>query len=106
MYLMYIDESGDTGKVNSPTRYFVLSAIVLHEDKWLDVLDDLILFRRQLKNRYGLRMKEEIHAAEWLNKNPQLRANILKHDRLDILKKSLKWLNQRNDISIFSVTMR
>ena len=48
-------------------------------------------------------MKEEIHASEWLNKNPKLKANILKHDRLDILKKCLKWLNVRNDISIYSI---
>ena len=33
MYLMYIDESGDTGTNNSPTQYFVLSAIVIHEEK-------------------------------------------------------------------------
>lgn len=103
MYLMYIDESGDTGTNNSPTDYFVLSAMVVHEEKWLDILDDLIVFRRYLNSRYGLRMKEEIHAAEWLNKNPNLRANIQKNDRLDILKKCLKWLDQRNDISIFSV---
>ncbi len=100
---MYIDESGDTGVLNSPTRYFVLSAIVVHEDKWLGVLDDLIVFRKFLKSRYNLRMKDEIHAAEWLNKKPKIKATIQKHDRLDILKKCLKWLDQRNDISIYSV---
>lgn len=103
MYLMYIDESGDTGTNNSPTQYFVLSAIVIHEEKWLEVLDDLILFRKYLKQRFGLGMNEEIHAADWLNKDPKLKANIVKNDRLDILKKCLNWLNQRNDISIYSV---
>lgn len=103
MYLMYVDESGDTGKNNSETQYFVLSGIVLHEDSWLNMLSDLVDFRRYLRTRYGLGMKEEIHAAEWLNRNPKLRANIPKYDRLDILKKCLKWLNQRDDISIYSV---
>ena len=103
MYLLYVDESGDTGHVNSPTNHFVLSAIVFHEDKWLDILDNLIGFRRYLKSRYGLAMKEEIHASEWLNKNPKLKANIPKHDRLDILKKCLKWLDLRNVISIYTV---
>ena len=31
MYLMYVDESGDSGLVNSPTRYFVLTGMVVHE---------------------------------------------------------------------------
>jgi hypothetical protein len=103
MYLMYIDESGDTGINNSPTKYFVLSAIVIHEEKWLEVLDDLINFRKYLKQRFGLGMREEIHAADWLNKDPKLKANIAKNDRLDILKKCLIWLSQRNDLSIYSV---
>lgn len=100
---MYVDESGDTGHNNSQTQYFVLSAIILHEDSWLNMLSDLVDFRRYLRTRYGLGMREEIHAAEWLNRNPKLRANIPKYDRLDILKKCLKWLNQRDDISIYSV---
>lgn len=100
---MYVDESGDTGHNNSQAQYFVLSGIVLHEDSWLNMLSDLVDFRRYLRRRYGLGMREEIHAAEWLNRNPNLRAKIPKYDRLDILKKCLKWLNQRDDISIYSV---
>lgn len=34
MYLMYVDESGDIGLVNSPTHYFVLVGLVLHELRW------------------------------------------------------------------------
>ena len=44
MYLMYVDESGDIGPVaKSPTRYFILSAIVIHEMKWRDILHDLAI---------------------------------------------------------------
>jgi hypothetical protein len=28
MFLMYVDESGDPGLINSPTRYYVLSGLV------------------------------------------------------------------------------
>lgn len=31
MYFMYVDESGDPGMLVSPTRYFVLSGLVVHE---------------------------------------------------------------------------
>ncbi len=32
---MYVDESGDMGLVNSPTRFFVLSGVVIHEMRFL-----------------------------------------------------------------------
>ncbi len=103
MYLIYVDESGDTGLINSPTNFFVLSAIVIHESAWMNVLDDLINFRRYLKIRYGIMMKEEIHASEFVNGKNKLRNPIAKHDRIDLLKKCLKWLNSRNDVSIITV---
>ena len=43
MYLMYVDESGDTGLVNSPTAYFVLSGIIVHESNWRQFLNHLVL---------------------------------------------------------------
>ena len=39
MYLMYVDESGDTGMVRSPTTHFVLSSIVVHETRWLEFIN-------------------------------------------------------------------
>lgn len=103
MFLMYIDESGDVGHNNSPTQYFVLSAIILHETDWQNILDDLILFRRSLKKKFGLKMNEEIHASEFINGSPKLNANISRNDKLDILKKCLKWLDSRTDISIVTI---
>jgi Protein of unknown function (DUF3800) len=100
---MYVDESGDPGKNNSPTRYFVLSAIIFHESYWLNILDDLINFKRQLKDRYGLLIKEEIHASVFISGRPKLKNTIARNDRLDLLKKCLDWLSSRPDISIISV---
>lgn len=42
MYLLYVDESGDVGIKNSPTKYFVLSALIIHESKWRNTLDELV----------------------------------------------------------------
>ncbi len=103
MYFMYVDESGDCGIKNSPNRYFVLSAIVLHETNWQYILNDIINFRRYLKKEHGLLMKEEIHAAEFINGHPRLKASISKNDKMNILRKSLKFLNNKKGISIFSV---
>ena len=100
---MYSDESGDVGTRNSPSNYFVLSSLIIHEANWLPLLDDLIDFRRALKNRYELLMSEEIHASEFINGRLSLQANIARNDRLDLLKKCLKWLSLRNDISLITV---
>ncbi len=89
MYLMYVDESGDVGHHNSPSRYFVLSAIVLHENQWQNILDDLVRFRKYLKNRYGLEMQEEIHASVFLNGSANLKATLTRNAKLDLLKKCL-----------------
>ncbi|MBP6627057.1 MAG: DUF3800 domain-containing protein [Arenimonas sp.] len=85
MHLMYVDESGDPGMVNSPTRYFVLSGLVIHELSWLATLDSLIEFRRRMRERFGLKLREEIHAAHFVRGTDAL-SRIAKHDRLAILR--------------------
>jgi hypothetical protein len=103
MYLTFIDESGDVGLVNSPSNYFVLSALIIQESYWLTFIDDLIGFRRYLKKKYGLLMREEIHAGVFINGHNKLKGKIKRNTRLNILKECLKWLNTRPEISIITV---
>jgi hypothetical protein len=102
MYMMYVDESGDPGVHNSPTRYFILSAIVVHELRWNTFLDNLIAFRKLLKQTKGLKMREEIHASHFINNSKKIKY-IKRNDRLDILKKCINWLSCQNEISIITV---
>jgi len=60
---MYVDESGDIGLTQSPTRYFVLCGLVIHELRWREYFDELLTFRRFLRQQYGLKLREELHAA-------------------------------------------
>lgn len=103
MYLMYVDESGDPGRVNSPTNFYILSAVVLHESYWLSFLNEAIEFRRELKRTKGLLMKEEIHAADFVTKRIKLASGISRNERMDILKKCIQWLGKRPYISIITV---
>lgn len=103
MYLVYVDESGDVGTVNSPSQNFVLSGMVFHESNWLPFLNDIILFRKALKAKYGLKLKDEIHASEFINGRPVCRAYINRYDRLMILKECLDYLNSKNFISIVTL---
>ena len=109
---MYVDESGDIGlPPTSPTRFFILSAIVIHEMKWRDILQDLVHFRKMLKTSKGLKFKEEIHCVDFISRPGPLvritrndRLDIIK-DRLDIIKKCIDWLNSQPYMSIYSVVV-
>lgn len=99
---MYIDESGDVGLNNSPTRYFILSGIVLHELRWKTTLTELVNFRKMLRDTKDLKLREEIHCRDFINKPGDLK-RIKRNDRLDIIKKCIDWLNTQSDLSVFSV---
>lgn len=64
MYLAYFDESGDSGIANSPTRFFVLSALLIHERDWLGGLDQLVEMRRAIKQKHGISTRPELKSTE------------------------------------------
>lgn len=102
MYLMYVDESGDTGLINSPTRFFVLSGIVIHEMRWNEYLEQLIAFRQRINTRFGFKLREEIHSGTILTK-PRDLARIPKYERLAILRMFADEVASMSDISIINV---
>jgi hypothetical protein len=105
MYIMYVDESGDPGVHNSPTNYFILSALVLHESCWRSALDELISFRKHLRDTTGLKLREEIHATHFINK-PGKMQRIPRHQRLDIIKQCIDWVALRtSNIKVISVVI-
>jgi hypothetical protein len=104
LYLMYVDESGDTGTVNSPTNWFALSGLVLHELRWLKTLNALIDFRRYLRQKYGLKLREEVHATEFIHRPGDL-ARIPKHQRLLLLGEVLNFEAALSGVSILNVVV-
>src|SRR5437764_852644 len=68
MYLFYFDESGDSGHpalVNTPTKYFVLCCVTIHQDKWRAGLDKLIELRSNMRRHYCLRVRGEVKATDF-----------------------------------------
>jgi hypothetical protein len=102
MYLMYVDESGDTGLIGSPTRYFILSGIVLHELRWRDYLEQLIEFRKRMLKTFGLHLREEIHASQFIT-NPKNVGRIRKNNRLTILRDFANELSTMSDLNVINV---
>lgn len=58
MYTIYIDDSGDPGlkSKGSPTHAFALTAVVVSDIEWLNVLDALVDFRRYIRDAFGVRV--------------------------------------------------
>lgn len=104
MYLMYVDESGDVGINNSPTKYFVLSAIVIHELRWKHFLQNIVDFKREIKSIKGMNFREEIHCNELISRPRKLK-RIKRNERLDIIKRAITFLNSQHDIKVFSVVV-
>lgn len=84
---MYVDESGDPGIHQYGSPYFILSGIIVPEQEWAKYLDRLKQFRKSIKTRYGLRVREELHASELIRvKNIEAYKNIRKSDRIQIMR--------------------
>ncbi len=104
MYFLYVDESGDTGIVNSPSSFYILSGIVVHELEWHNTLEKIIDFRRCLRKDFGLKLREEIHAMNFIH-NPGATARIPKYRRLRILREVLDFEASLSSISILNVVV-
>lgn len=103
MYMMYVDESGDTGLNQSPTSHFVLVGIVVHESRWRSFMEAMVQFRRVMRTAHGLPLRTEIHSAEYIRRPPV--AGISKHERLAILRNMLDELAKLTTISITGVVV-
>ncbi len=90
--------------VNSPTRYFVLSGLVLHESRWLPYMDQLIAFRKRLRNAPGLLLKHEIHAAHFIS-SPGPAAYLKRDVRLSILRFFANELSGMTDFRTINVVV-
>lgn len=104
MYLLYVDESGDPGLTGSPTRYFVLSGLVVHELRWAAYLDKLIAFRGRMRSTFGLKLREEFHSSQLLSRPRQL-VRIKRNDRLTMIRAFANQLGQLPDLSVINVVV-
>jgi hypothetical protein len=60
MHLAYVDESGSVGANSSLT--FTLGCVMVDAARWADVFDDVIGYRRYLRDTFGVPVRAEIKA--------------------------------------------
>lgn len=100
MYMMYVDESGDTGLAGSPTDFFALSGIVVHERQWRTFMDALAQFRKTMRTVHQLPIRAEIHASEFIKSKVH---GMARYTRLAILRNTLDELAKMPYLSITNV---
>ncbi len=104
MFLLYVDESGDVGLAKGASRFFVLSGLVIHELRWLPTLQAVTAFRRQLRDKFTLKLREEIHASVMMH-SPGALARISKPHRLQILREVVAFEAGMADVSLLHVVV-
>ncbi len=74
MHFMYVDESGDPGLVlpgmpigRQPSRHYIVSGFVIAADEWREYLQQMVDIRRQMKAKYGLNVRAELHGSSIIN---------------------------------------
>lgn len=84
---MYVDESGDPGISQYSSKHYILTGIIIHQSEWTKFLSRLKILRAELKNKFGLNVRNEFHSAEIFRVNNNLAyKKIRKKDRIEMFK--------------------
>lgn len=59
--LVYFDETGDDGANTLSSNQFVLTSIYMQTDTWQENFNKIRNCRKELKDRFGFHISEEIH---------------------------------------------
>jgi hypothetical protein len=63
MLFAYVDESGNTGEVaNGGSATYSIGCVLVDAESWASSFDQMLAYRRYLRDSYGLRVRSEIKA--------------------------------------------
>ncbi len=65
-YIAYFDETGDDGANTASSDVFVLTSIYMNTSVWQNNFDKFKHFRKEIKNKYGLHVSEEMHTKHFV----------------------------------------
>jgi hypothetical protein len=106
MYLAYLDESGDAGVHNSPTQFFVLSCVLVHESSWLQTLDAVVSLRRDLRVVHNIPTRPELKGRHFRKgRGPLARLGWSLNDRMQLLRELLQAIGANVPVRVFAVAI-
>ncbi len=106
MYLTYVDDAGDPGLKNSPTRHRVLVGVLVQERDWSQALDGLVDLRRRLQATYGIPMRARVKSHDFLRGTGCLRDLRLPfRTRYRMLRGIFRYQAQELPLRVFAVAI-
>ena len=85
--LVYFDETGDDGLIKTSSETFILTSVYMSSENWQKNYNQMKFLRKELKEKYGFHVKEEMHTKHFLtDKDPYRKYNWSKETKLEILK--------------------
>jgi hypothetical protein len=96
MRLIYIDDSGDE-------QTSVFSAICVKDERWRECFRMLKEYRTDLRKRYGVFVRRELHATELVGGRGQISDRVVtKHQRSVIFDETIQLVARMPDIKILN----
>ncbi len=99
MHLAYVDDSGGADT-------FTLACVIVEASSWPEVLDDLLGFRRFLRDRFGLPVRAEVKANHILRNAGVFRTFALSEPARFGLYRGFMRLQAKLGLSVFAVMIR
>ena len=86
-YIAYFDETGDDGVTMNSSDHFILTSLYMPAESWQQNFEKMRILRRELKDKYGFHVSEEMHTKHFLtDKNPYREYHWSKETKQDIIK--------------------
>jgi hypothetical protein len=104
VHFAYVDESGDSGPAGS--RTYTLAAILVDAAQWPTVFDELIAFRRFLRDRFGIPVRAEIKANHLLRNGGVFRPLGLSESARFAVYRAHMRLQEKLELQTFAVVIR
>jgi hypothetical protein len=105
MYLAYVDESGDDGTKRGSSTSYALGCVMIDGADWARTFDQMIAFRRFVRDRFGIPVRAELKANHLLRNGGVLRSRSLSEMARFKLYRSLMRIQPKLEMTTFAVVI-
>lgn len=105
MYLAYVDESGDDGTKKGSSRSYAIGCVMIDARDWTSTFDQMIAFRRFLRDRFRVPVRAELKAQYLLRNRGPLLERPLSETARRKLYRSLLRVQPKLGITTFAVVV-
>lgn len=106
MHLAYVDESGNIGPIPAGTNTFTLGCVLVPAARWPDIFDEIVDFRRFLRDQLKVPVRAEIKANYLLRNGGPFRPLGLSEKARFRIYRGLMRLQDKLDLQTFAVVIR